>query len=175
MSIRLSTRPFLAQLAVGAFAVSVVSQGALAQAVPLQVTVGDTTTLQLDGNPSTGYSWVLQNIPQAYRELVTVDVLGYVKPKPAPGERPVLGAPQKFQVLVTGVRPGHVSLEFNLMRGGAAAPAKTQQFKIEVLDRAPKAAPEKVSDDLPGDTPEDSRDDLFADPGTEEPGGESAD
>lgn len=119
---------------------------ALAQDVPVQVSVGDSATLQLDGNPSTGYSWVLASSPK----IVTVDLLGYAKRELAPGERPVLGAPQKFQVLVTGVAPGSATLVFQYVKAGGA-PAKTQEFAVEVVGEAPSAPPEEGSADLPQD------------------------
>ncbi len=115
---------------------------AFAQGTSVQVSVGDTATLQLDGNPSTGYSWVVASAPK----IVTVDLLGYTKRELAPGERPVLGAPQKFQVMVTGVAPGSATLVLQYVRAGGA-PAKTQEYAIEVLGEAPSAAPEEEAAD----------------------------
>jgi predicted secreted protein len=162
---RLFRRSIAAVLAVTAVAAIVIADEVLAQAGPIQITEGDTTTLQLDGNPSTGYSWVLQDEPRAYSQFVSVEVLGYSKPEPKPGERPLLGAPKKFQVLVTGTAAGRAVLVFNYVKAGTPAPAKTQQFTIEVLDRASGGGASGASE-------EDSRRDLFAKPdGDEQDGG----
>jgi len=162
---RLFRHSFVGVLAVAAVAAVVMADDVLAQAEPIQITEGDTTTLQLDGNPSTGYSWVLQEEPRDYSQFVSIDVLGYSKPEPKPGERPLLGAPKKFQVLVTGIAAGRAVLVFNYVKAGTPAPAKTQQFTIEVLDRASGGGAAGSSDD-------DSRRDLFAKPdGDEQDGG----
>jgi predicted secreted protein len=158
MSPRTHTRLIAAFFFVAAVALLVVPEAALAQATPIQITAGDTATLELDGNPSTGYAWVLQEPSSDYEHVVGVEVLGYTKAKPKPGERPVLGAPQKFQVLLTGIAAGRVGLVFNYMKGGTPAPAKTQEFAVEVLDNgAPGQAPGGASG-------EDSSQDLFANP-----------
>jgi predicted secreted protein len=151
-----------------AAAMLAVPQTVLAQATPIQITVGETATLQLDGNPSTGYTWALDDVPAAYSNTVSVDVRGYGARDLKPGERPLLGAAQKFRVLLTGIAPGRASLVFKYVKGDTAAPATTKEFAVEVLDAAPKAAPQEVQeepiDDPTSDRPADSRDDLFADP-----------
>jgi hypothetical protein len=150
-----------ALLAVGVLGVIVIRHEALAQVTPIQITVGDTVTLQLDGNPSTGYSWVLQDAPREYFAFVSVDVLGYAKPALKPGERPVLGAAQKFQVLVTGIDAGHANLVFNYLKAGDPTPARTAEFAIEVLD---DGTLERDASDSP-------RRDLFPNPSDEQDGG----
>lgn len=114
---------------------------ALAQVAPIQITAGDTVTLELDGNPSTGYTWVLQS-GQEHLSLITVQSLGYVKPASKPGTRPVLGAPQKFQVLVTALSAGQARLVFDYVKAGEAKPARTAEFAIEILDDAASAQPD---------------------------------
>jgi predicted secreted protein len=121
-----------------------------AQQAPVQVSVGGTATVQLDGNPSTGYAWVLDGVPG----IVKVDLLGYSKPQPAPGERPKLGAPQKFQALVTGVEPGSATLVFKYVRGHGGEPAKTQEVAVEVVGEAPEAGPHDPADGAPQDAME---------------------
>jgi len=134
---------------------------ALAQATPIQISVGETTTFELDGNPSTGYSWVLAD---AHSSSVTVDMLGYAKPQLKPGERSLLGAPQKFQVLVTGVEAGNSHLVFHYVKAGEATPARTAAFDIEVLGSAPER-----------DALNDEGRDLFSDPAETQDGGGSPD
>ncbi|HEX2842453.1 protease inhibitor I42 family protein [Hyphomicrobium sp.] len=129
---------------------------AVDQQIPVQVSVGDSVTLQLDGNPSTGYSWVLVGTPK----IVAVDLLGYAKRELAPGERPVLGAPQKMQVLVTGVTPGSASLVFHYVKAGAA-PAKTQEYAVEVVGDAPSAQPQEDAADPSRDEMKDPGERMF--------------
>lgn len=159
-------------LALAASSLVLSTHGALAQATPIQLTAGESTTLVLDGNPSTGYTWALDGaVP---KDVVTVDVLGYASPELKPGERPKLGAPQKFQVIVTGVNAGHADLVFRYVKAGTPQPARTQGFAIEVLeaagDAAQKPGPEPTPDPT-ADRPEDTRNDMFADPDSEEDGG----
>ncbi len=98
-----------------------------------QVAVGATTTLELDGNPSTGYRWVLDVAASDNTEIVTVEDAGYAKPNAEPGKRPVLGAPSKQRFQVTGVSPGEAMLVFYYVRSGDEAPSKTQEFLVEVI------------------------------------------
>jgi inhibitor of cysteine peptidase len=106
--------------------------GARAQEA-LSVQVNESTIVELDGNPSTGYSWQLDDGASEGGELVKVEDLGYVKRELKPGERPVLGAPSKYQFRVTGLEAGAVKLVFNYVRAHEAAPGKTQEVSIEVL------------------------------------------
>lgn len=151
-----------------AFAVGVGAQKVSAQATPIQLTVGDTTTLLLDGNPSTGYRWELEPLAADAAQVLSVDVKGYAPAKPAPGERPVLGAPQKFEVFVGGLAPGKATLAFKYVKAGTPTAARRQEFAVEVLDEAqrppdgdgvPDLSPDPTSDPTP-DTPGD----MFADP-----------
>lgn len=171
MSINRVTCSVVALVTTFALAMSVGAQTVSAQVTPIQLTVGDTTTLLLDGNPSTGYLWALEELVPEARQLVSVDVKGYMPKKLAPGERPLLGAAQKFQVFVTGLAPGKLTLAFKYVRGGTPAPATRREFAIEVLDEAAKAPKTDGPPDLPDDARdptsdpiEDTPKDMFADP-----------
>jgi predicted secreted protein len=99
----------------------------------LTVQLNETTTVALDGNPSTGYGWQLDDGASESANLVQVEDLGYTKRELAPGERPVLGAPSKYQFRVTGLEVGTAKLVFNYVRGHDPAPGKTQSVSIEVM------------------------------------------
>jgi predicted secreted protein len=105
---------------------------ALAQEA-LSVQVNESTTVELDGNPSTGYRWQLDDGASEGGDLVKVEDLGYVKREVKPGERPLLGAPSKYQFRVTGLEAGTVKLVFNYVRAHDAVPGKTQEVAIEVV------------------------------------------
>jgi len=115
-----------------ALMMSVVPLAVRAQDV-LSVPVSESTTVELDGNPSTGYRWELDDGASEGGELVKVEDLGYAKRELAPGERPLLGAPSKYQFRVTGLEAGSVKLVFNYVRSGDTAPGKTQEVAIEVV------------------------------------------
>ena len=104
----------------------------------LQVSVGASAILELDGNPSTGYTWVLDEGASANADLVTVADQGYSAAAAEPGKRPLLGAPKKQKFEVTGVAAGEVKLVFNYVRSGDAAPAKTAEYVVEVIGSDPE-------------------------------------
>jgi predicted secreted protein len=147
--------PSLALSAV-ALAAMAVQDLATAEDISVQLSVGETATLQLDGAASTGYSWHLKGPPDQYQQVLNIQVVGYTKPVLAPGERPLLGAQQKFQVVLSGIDAGRAYLVFNYLKAGETVPAKTQAYKIEVLDDA------TVSDDEADDgSPKSMSRDLF--------------
>ena len=155
--------------------------GAFAQQTPVQLTVGESRTLDFEGNPSTGYAWVLAAAEDGKHRIMAVDVRGYVPGATRTGERPRLGAPASFQVLLTGVSPGRTTLTFHYVNPGTATVASSRSFAIEVLGEAavqPSDVDEAQEDALDGPTsakPADSKDDLFADPNDSEDGGGAAD
>lgn len=159
------------------FAAVLISGGASAQETPVQLSVGETKTLELEGNPSTGYAWVLNEARGTGGQVVSVDVRGYVPGAKRSGERQRLGAPAPFQVLLTGIKPGHVSLTFDYARGGAPSAGSSRSFAVEVLDAAaaePQSvdpAQEEAGEDPTADRPVEAPGDLFADPNDTEDGG----
>jgi predicted secreted protein len=117
---------------------SVSAPGFAANDETLQVSVGASTTLELDGNPSTGYTWVFDADASANGDLVTVADQGYAAAAAEPGKRPVLGAPKKQIFEVTGVAAGEAKLVFNYVRGGDSAPAKSAEYVVEVIGSDPE-------------------------------------
>ena len=116
----------VAMLATGSVAVS-------AQSAPLQVTVNESTIVELDGNSTTGYRWESEDGASENGGLVKIEDLGYAKRELKPGERPMMGAPSKYQFRVTGLEAGTVKLVFNYVKGRDTPPAKTQDVTIEVV------------------------------------------
>ena len=98
----------------------------------LQVMVGATATIELDGNPSTGYSWVLDPAGSENAELVSLADQGYAAAVPEPGKRPVLGAPKKQRFEVTGVAAGEAKLKFDYVRSTGEV-AKSVDVVVEVI------------------------------------------
>lgn len=155
--------------------------GAFAQATPVQLTIGESRALALEGNPSTGYGWVLEGAPGAGGGVVSVDVRGYVPHTVRADERPRLGAPAPFQVLLTGLAPGRATLTFNYVKPGTATVASRRSFAVEVIGEAAAqppdvdAAQEDAAEDPTAEKPPVSADDLFADPNDAEDGGGAPD
>lgn len=104
-----------------------------AQGESQKVHVNDAITVELDGNSTTGYRWELDDGASESGDLVKVEDLGYVKRELKPGERPLFGAPSKYQFRVTGLEAGNVKLIFNYVKGQDTAPAKTQEIDVEVV------------------------------------------
>lgn len=97
-----------------------------------QVGVGATTTLTLEGDPSTGYRWVLDADASENADFVSVKDAGFAARGAEPGQRPVLGAPSSQRFEVTGVAPGEAMLVFRYIRSGEGDAAKTADFLVEV-------------------------------------------
>jgi predicted secreted protein len=125
------------RLTIQAFASLVVlamgSAAASAQSAPLQVNVNESTIVELDGNSTTGYRWESEDGASENGGLVKIEDLGYVKRELKPGERPLFGAPSKYQFRVTGLEAGNVKLVFTYVKGRDTPPAKTQDVAIEVV------------------------------------------
>jgi predicted secreted protein len=120
--------------AAAAFAVVAMGAAAVsAQSAPLQVNVNESTTVELDGNSTTGYHWESEDGASENGGLVKIEDLGYAKRELKPGERPLMGAPSKYQFRVTGLEAGTVKLVFTYVKGQDTAPAKTQDVTIEVV------------------------------------------
>lgn len=129
---RRDRRAVLASVA-AAVALTLGTTIALAQSEPQKVNVNDSITVELDGNSTTGYRWELDDGASESGDLVKVEDLGYVKRELKPGERPLMGAPSKYQFRVTGLEAGTVKLVFTYVKGRDTPPAKTQDVAIEVM------------------------------------------
>jgi predicted secreted protein len=129
---RRDRRAVLASVA-AAVALTLGATVALAQSEPQKVNVNDSITVELDGNSTTGYRWELDDGASESGDLVKIEDLGYVKRELKPGERPLMGAPSKYQFRVTGLEAGTVKLVFTYVKGRDTPPAKTQDVTIEVV------------------------------------------
>lgn len=65
------------------------------------LTVGQSWSVTLPGNPTTGFVWQVAECP----EVVQVN-LAFEASKPAPGERPLCGRPCGTVVTLTGLKAG---------------------------------------------------------------------
>jgi predicted secreted protein len=104
-----------------------------AEGEPQKVAVNESIAIELDGNSTTGYRWQLDDGASEDANFVKVEDLGYVKRELKPGERPLMGAPSKYQFRVTGLEAATVKLVFQYVKGSETAPSKTQEVQVEVV------------------------------------------
>jgi predicted secreted protein len=75
------------------------------------VKVGKAFALELEGNPSTGYRWRLNESKSTGLDAVRVEPMGY-RSKPG-GGKVVVGAPALFVFRITCVKAGSAQLFFD--------------------------------------------------------------
>ncbi len=94
---------------------------------PVDLTVGGTATIELEGNVTTGYTWTVSQEPDA--AVVKVVSNEYVAPE---GGAPGAGGHQK--VVLEGVKAGTTTLELQYAREFEKdqPPAETATFPITV-------------------------------------------
>lgn len=94
---------------------------------PIALTVGQSATIEMEGNVTTGYSWSISTAPDAGVAGVVSDE--YIAPD---GGRPGAGGHQK--VVIEGVAPGSTSLVMSYARPWETdqPPARTAEFTVTV-------------------------------------------
>lgn len=95
---------------VGATIVAAVA-GSTAEAATRTAKLGNSWTFELSGNPSTGYTWVLNAGKSTGLEAVKVESLGYAKGTKSKNN--LLGAPEQFVFRLTCVAAGSAHLSFD--------------------------------------------------------------
>lgn len=113
-----------------AAACAVAQETAPAEAPELiTVRVGETVTVTLDGNPTTGFTW---NVASVSSDAVKVST-AIMPAKLKKGEPPVCGAPAPTQVTFTGVKPGKSTVVLEYKRTWETEPAaRTMTFVVTV-------------------------------------------
>lgn len=99
-----------------------------------QITIheGETVTRVLDGNPTTGYLWKAEQLPEDAAVKVETAILPAEK-----GKCPLCGAPSPTQVTITAVKPGTSTVVVNYARPWEKdqEPARTVRYKVTVLPK----------------------------------------
>ena len=94
----------------------------------LDLKIGESAEILLDGNPSTGYHWRLDPDRSDGLAFVKVEILGYRAPSEAkPG---LVGAPAPFTVQVTCRNSGMAHLEFAYVSPAGAVSDKTAREAV---------------------------------------------
>lgn len=86
---------------------------------------GDTLIVTLDGNPTTGYSWLMQTMEPAILEQVG-------EPAFTPDSNQI-GAPGKISLTFQAVETGEAKLVLNYMRSFEADIAPSHTFEVTVV------------------------------------------
>ena len=88
----------------------------------------DEKTIQLKGNPTTGYNWFYQISDES-----VIAVEEYVKYL---GDDMVVGAPSMFTYTITSLKPGQAALRFEYKRPWETVePAETKYYIITVDEK----------------------------------------
>ena len=88
---------------------------------------GDEKTIQLKGNPTTGYNWFYQISDDS---IIAVEE--YVKYL---GDDMVVGAPSMFTYTITSLKPGQATLHFEYKRPWETVePAEIKEYIITVAE-----------------------------------------
>lgn len=113
---------------------------AVAQAEPaapaehITLRVGETSTISLEGNPTTGYTW---NLAEPQKENAPVLVtLSYGRVPDEDEENPCCGAPCPTIVKMTGVHAGAASftLEYKRVWETGTPAMRTRTFVVTVTE-----------------------------------------
>jgi inhibitor of cysteine peptidase len=95
----------------------------------IRVTIGETITVTLRENPSTGFRWSLSEPESSNLSIVTISDAGF---EPSAGSPPI-GAPGSRRWRIKGVRAGSARAVFRYSRPWEqAAPIHRHKLTIEV-------------------------------------------
>jgi inhibitor of cysteine peptidase len=83
----------------------------------IEISVGDTFDVVLEGNPTTGFGWIVESGDSAI-----VEVTGEPEFEP---ESDLVGAPGEFTFVFEGMSPGTTTLEFAYRRSFETAPPQS--------------------------------------------------
>lgn len=97
------------------------------------ISIGESETLMLDGNPTTGYNWYCLNLDQL-KGKVDVDISVVEKDVSDPKKETLCGAPVQIAVKCTGLAAGEVIVKLAYLRPWEKTPPlKTKDIPIKVL------------------------------------------
>lgn len=115
-------------LAMAALFTAMLVPAAPCAAEEVVVRVGESYALDLEGNPSTGYSWRLDEGSSENAAIVDVENMGYV-----PGGSERIGAPAPYRFRITGMKEGTATLVFEYLQAWVGEPVKTEERTVRVV------------------------------------------
>ena len=93
--------------------------------------VGDSYVIELDGNPSTGYRWKLNEAKSENLRILRIDDLGY-RAAEKPAGKLIVGAPAPYQFRVTLLASGSATIAFEYLRPWEGQPVKSFTQRVQV-------------------------------------------
>ena len=97
------------------------------QEVSAELCVGDTQVLELSGNPTTGYTWMLaEPLPTGCPVSVEIDYTT------TPTKRPISGSGGIFKVKYTGITPGSATVALIYARPWARDTTQSQKIHLTI-------------------------------------------
>ena len=94
------------------------------------VRVGESWVIELQGNPSTGYKWRLNEGASENLAIVKVEDLGYGEP--APSDKKLVGRPAPYRFRLTTLLPGSARLHFEYVQPWVGKPEETEDIWVRV-------------------------------------------
>ena len=92
-----------------------------------QLNVGETQVLELSGNPTTGYTWLLaEPLPPNYPVSVEIDYTS------TPTKRPLTGRGGIFKVKYTGLTPGSATVKLIYARPWARDATQNKKIHLNI-------------------------------------------
>jgi len=108
-------------------AVMIASGVGLAAHEAKSLRVGTSWVVEMQGNPSTGYEWRLDQAGSENASIVKVEDLGYGE-----GKGKLLGAPASQRFRLTGLSAGFAKLHFEYVQPWVGKSAKTEDISVRV-------------------------------------------
>ena len=98
------------------------------------VKVGQERVVSLPGNPSTGYSWRLDEAGSEHSEILGIEDLGYASPEPTAQseQQQIVGVPQEQRFRLTGKTIGMAKLAFEYVRPWEGEAVERKVVLVEV-------------------------------------------
>lgn len=93
--------------------------------------VGDSFVLELNGNPSTGYRWKINETKSENLGILQVDDLGYSAAKKQEG-KVLVGAPQSYRFRITLKASGAAKIAFEYLRSWEGRPIRAFEQRVQV-------------------------------------------
>jgi predicted secreted protein len=94
--------------------------------------VGAAWDFQIEGNPSSGYVWRLDQAGSENLAIVKVEDLGYGPPEAAEGKEKWVGRPAPYRFRITGLAPGSAKLHFAYVRPWEGEPNKSEDLWVRI-------------------------------------------
>ncbi len=94
----------------------------------LKLAVGQPAIIELEANPSTGYSWTVDTQASSNLSILRIDDRGFSQ---SPDGQRLMGAPGVHRWSVQATRPGNASISFIYRRPFETSVARRHEVEVE--------------------------------------------